>query len=107
MHGVTLYCIVMQEGLPWACEWRWPVPADTPAGNCCACWPGTPRSRSWGPRPHANPAHRVGRAGPPPTGGERVGAVHPHLGALGLTFGKTDATTLADADLVFLALPHG
>jgi len=39
--------------------------------------------------------------------GEPVAAVHPHLGALGLTFGKTDATTLADADLVFLALPHG
>ena len=39
--------------------------------------------------------------------GEPVAAVHPHLAALGLTFGATDTGTLADADLVFLALPHG
>ena len=39
--------------------------------------------------------------------GEPVGAVHPHLWSLGLTFGATDPDALADADLVFLALPHG
>jgi N-acetyl-gamma-glutamyl-phosphate reductase len=33
--------------------------------------------------------------------------VHPHLVSLGLTFAATDADTLAGADLVFLALPHG
>jgi N-acetyl-gamma-glutamyl-phosphate reductase len=40
--------------------------------------------------------------------GEKVTAVHPNLtGALdGLTFAKTDPAAL-DADLVFLALPHG
>lgn len=39
--------------------------------------------------------------------GEPVGAVHPHLWSLGLTFAATDPETLAEADLVFLALPHG
>jgi N-acetyl-gamma-glutamyl-phosphate reductase len=39
--------------------------------------------------------------------GAAVGAVHPHLIGLGLTFQPTDSATLADADLVFLALPHG
>ncbi len=36
-----------------------------------------------------------------------VDAVHPHLAALGLTFGRTDVASLAGADFVFLALPHG
>jgi N-acetyl-gamma-glutamyl-phosphate reductase len=39
--------------------------------------------------------------------GTPVHAVHPQLVGLGLTFQATDAGTLADADLVFLALPHG
>jgi N-acetyl-gamma-glutamyl-phosphate reductase len=40
--------------------------------------------------------------------GQRVGDVHPQLRSLAeRTFAKTDADTLADADLVFLALPHG
>ena len=39
--------------------------------------------------------------------GTSVDAVHPHLAALGLTFGHTDAASLAGADVVFLALPHG
>jgi N-acetyl-gamma-glutamyl-phosphate reductase len=39
--------------------------------------------------------------------GTPVAAVHPQLAGLGLTFVATDAGTLADADLVFLALPHG
>lgn len=40
--------------------------------------------------------------------GERIGDVHPHLATLAdrMLVG-TDATTLADADVVFLALPHG
>ncbi|GGS08821.1 N-acetyl-gamma-glutamyl-phosphate reductase [Micromonospora fulviviridis] len=39
--------------------------------------------------------------------GRPVAAVHPQLTGLDLVFGATDPTTLADADLVFLALPHG
>src|SRR4051794_12384148 len=39
--------------------------------------------------------------------GTPVAAVHPQLAGLGLILGPTDAATLADADLVFLALPHG
>ncbi|WP_433287304.1 N-acetyl-gamma-glutamyl-phosphate reductase [Micromonospora sp. CA-244673] len=39
--------------------------------------------------------------------GRPVAAVHPQLSGLDLIFGTTDPTTLADADLVFLALPHG
>jgi N-acetyl-gamma-glutamyl-phosphate reductase len=39
--------------------------------------------------------------------GTPVAAVHPHLTGLDLVLGVTDAETLADADLVFLALPHG
>ncbi|BFU43828.1 N-acetyl-gamma-glutamyl-phosphate reductase [Krasilnikovia sp. MM14-A1004] len=36
-----------------------------------------------------------------------VTAVHPQLAGLDLTLAETDPATLADADLVFLALPHG
>ena len=39
--------------------------------------------------------------------GSPVSAVHPQLTGLDLTLGSTDADTLSDADLVFLALPHG
>ncbi|SCG74147.1 N-acetyl-gamma-glutamyl-phosphate reductase [Micromonospora coxensis] len=39
--------------------------------------------------------------------GQPVTAVHPQLAGLDLVFGPTDPATLADADLVFLALPHG
>jgi N-acetyl-gamma-glutamyl-phosphate reductase len=39
--------------------------------------------------------------------GTHVAAVHPQLTGLDLTLGVTDPTTLSDADLVFLALPHG
>ncbi|MGW4291932.1 N-acetyl-gamma-glutamyl-phosphate reductase [Micromonospora chersina] len=39
--------------------------------------------------------------------GRPVAAVHPQLAGLDLVFGATDPATLADADLVFLALPHG
>src|SRR4051812_17026689 len=39
--------------------------------------------------------------------GTPVAAVHPQLAGLGLILGPTDAATLADADLIFLALPHG
>src|SRR6201991_5006910 len=39
--------------------------------------------------------------------GTHVTAVHPQLTGLNLTLGVTDAATLSDADLVFLALPHG
>ncbi|MEU4240514.1 N-acetyl-gamma-glutamyl-phosphate reductase [Actinoplanes sp. NPDC026619] len=39
--------------------------------------------------------------------GAPVTAVHPQLAGLDLTLGVTDAAGLADADLVFLALPHG
>ncbi|PSK65450.1 N-acetyl-gamma-glutamyl-phosphate reductase [Micromonospora sp. MH33] len=39
--------------------------------------------------------------------GRPVVAVHPQLAGLDLVLGATDPTTLAEADLVFLALPHG
>src|SRR5689334_7230108 len=40
--------------------------------------------------------------------GEAVGAVHPNLRSVAdLTFAETTPATLAGADLVFLALPHG
>ncbi|PWU49249.1 N-acetyl-gamma-glutamyl-phosphate reductase [Micromonospora globispora] len=39
--------------------------------------------------------------------GRPVTAVHPQLAGLDLVFGETDPATLADADVVFLALPHG
>ncbi|NMO56379.1 N-acetyl-gamma-glutamyl-phosphate reductase [Actinoplanes sp. TBRC 11911] len=39
--------------------------------------------------------------------GTHVTAVHPQLTGLDLTLGATDAATLSEADLVFLALPHG
>ncbi|GAA0499302.1 N-acetyl-gamma-glutamyl-phosphate reductase [Paractinoplanes deccanensis] len=39
--------------------------------------------------------------------GTHVAAVHPQLAGLDLTLGATDAAGLSDADLVFLALPHG
>ena len=39
--------------------------------------------------------------------GTPLAAVHPQLAGLDVTLGTTDAATLSDADLVFLALPHG
>ncbi|MEV7263054.1 N-acetyl-gamma-glutamyl-phosphate reductase [Micromonospora aurantiaca] len=39
--------------------------------------------------------------------GQPVTAVHPHLAGLDLVFAATEPAPLADADLVFLALPHG
>ncbi len=40
--------------------------------------------------------------------GQRLGAVHPHLVSLAeLELQPTEASVLAEADLVFLALPHG
>ena len=39
--------------------------------------------------------------------GEPVSAVHPQLIGLDLVLTRTDPAALADADLVFLALPHG
>ncbi|MEV0880090.1 N-acetyl-gamma-glutamyl-phosphate reductase [Micromonospora echinofusca] len=39
--------------------------------------------------------------------GHRLDVVHPQLAGLDMILGETDAATLADADLVFLALPHG
>src|SRR5882724_10811931 len=39
--------------------------------------------------------------------GVPVAAVHPQLAGLDLILGATDPAALAEADLVFLALPHG
>jgi N-acetyl-gamma-glutamyl-phosphate reductase len=39
--------------------------------------------------------------------GAPVSAVHPQLAGLDLVLGETDPAALSDADLVFLALPHG
>ncbi|MFC4017985.1 N-acetyl-gamma-glutamyl-phosphate reductase [Micromonospora sp. GCM10011542] len=39
--------------------------------------------------------------------GHRLDVVHPQLTGLDLVLGETDPASLADADLAFLALPHG
>ena len=39
--------------------------------------------------------------------GAHLSAVHPQLAGLDLTLAATDPATLSEADLVFLALPHG
>jgi N-acetyl-gamma-glutamyl-phosphate reductase len=39
--------------------------------------------------------------------GAQADVVHPHLAGLDLTLTATDPAALADADLVFMALPHG
>jgi N-acetyl-gamma-glutamyl-phosphate reductase len=39
--------------------------------------------------------------------GQPIGSVHPHLVTLDRSFAATDPRALAEADLVFLALPHG
>ena len=39
--------------------------------------------------------------------GEPLAAVHPQLAALDLDLVSTDPAALAEADVVFLALPHG
>ncbi|MEV0004827.1 N-acetyl-gamma-glutamyl-phosphate reductase [Micromonospora sp. NPDC050980] len=39
--------------------------------------------------------------------GQPVAAVHPQLTGLDLVLGATEPAALADADLIFLALPHG
>src|SRR5829696_5484884 len=39
--------------------------------------------------------------------GRPVAAVHPQLAGLDLTLSSTGPAVLADADLVFLAMPHG
>jgi len=55
----------------------------------------------------AHPEFEIAAATAHSQAGTPVASVHPHLVALGLTFGATDAASLAGADLVFLALPHG
>ena len=48
------------------------------------------------------------RSPPTPAPGERLGSVHPHLVSLAdRVLAPTDPAVLAEADLVFLALPHG
>jgi N-acetyl-gamma-glutamyl-phosphate reductase len=55
-----------------------------------------------------HPELEVGTASAGGQAGQPLAAVHPHLPSLaGRTFAATDPTTLADADVVFLALPHG
>jgi N-acetyl-gamma-glutamyl-phosphate reductase len=56
----------------------------------------------------AHPSLEVGPLAAVSSAGLPVTDLHPQLPALaGRTFGATDASALADADLVFLALPHG
>jgi len=55
-----------------------------------------------------HPAFEVGPLLAGGSAGRRVTDLHPGLTALtGRTFGATDLDALADADVVFLALPHG
>lgn len=56
----------------------------------------------------AHPDFEVVVAAAHGTAGQRVGEVHPNLRSLAeQVFVATDASALAEADLVFLALPHG
>jgi N-acetyl-gamma-glutamyl-phosphate reductase len=56
----------------------------------------------------AHPHLELGAATAGSRAGQPVAAVHPHLAGLAdLLLGPTDPAVLADADLVFLALPHG
>jgi N-acetyl-gamma-glutamyl-phosphate reductase len=56
----------------------------------------------------AHPALDVGPVAAGSSAGEPVASVHPHLPELaGRSFAATSAEALAEADVVFLALPHG
>jgi N-acetyl-gamma-glutamyl-phosphate reductase len=56
----------------------------------------------------AHPDLEVGPVAAGSSAGRAVTDLHPQLPALaGRVFADTDAATLADADIVFLALPHG
>ena len=56
----------------------------------------------------AHPEFEVGPVAARASAGERLGAVHPQLVSLAdRVFVPTEPDTLAEADLVFLALPHG
>jgi N-acetyl-gamma-glutamyl-phosphate reductase len=56
----------------------------------------------------AHPHLQVGALAAGSSAGQRVTALHPHLTALAdRTFVATEPAALADADVVFLALPHG
>lgn len=56
----------------------------------------------------AHPEITIGPIAAGARAGERVGDVHPALTSLAeRTMVPTDASTLADADIAFLALPHG
>jgi N-acetyl-gamma-glutamyl-phosphate reductase len=56
----------------------------------------------------AHPHLRLGPVAANTQSGQPVTSVHPQLPALaGVSFVATEASTLAQADLVFLALPHG
>jgi N-acetyl-gamma-glutamyl-phosphate reductase len=55
-----------------------------------------------------HPHLQVGALAAGSSAGQRVTALHPHLTALAdRTFVATEPAALADADVVFLALPHG
>jgi N-acetyl-gamma-glutamyl-phosphate reductase len=55
-----------------------------------------------------HPSLELGALAAGASAGEPVTALHPGLAALaGRTFSETDPAALAEADLVFLALPHG
>jgi N-acetyl-gamma-glutamyl-phosphate reductase len=57
---------------------------------------------------HGHPGLELGAVCASTSAGRPVTDAHPHLMALGeRDFDATDPTLLADADLVFLALPHG
>jgi N-acetyl-gamma-glutamyl-phosphate reductase len=56
----------------------------------------------------SHPAIQLGPLSAASAAGQPVVALHPHLAPLAdRRFSKTDAAVLAEADLVFIALPHG
>ena len=90
--------IVMQRHV-WSAAWdgpqQSPERAGTPAVSCCACCSATPSST-------------VGPLAAGSSAGAPVTDVHPQLPQLAdRVFAPTDAARLAEADVVFLALPHG
>ena len=60
---------------------------------------------------HAHPHFELGTIAAGSYAGSRLGDVHPQFSAVSeladLVFADTTADSLGDADLVFLALPHG
>ena len=91
-HAYMKVCVYSR---PWDIGSASSVPAAIPVASCSGFWPDTTKFETC-----------VIAAGTKRT--NRSGEFHPGLAALGAeVFADTDPASLADLDLVFLALPHG